>query len=224
MIGKINEIFASIQGEGVYFGERQVFARFSGCNLKCNYCDTDFESYREYQPEALLSEIKSFGGGFHSVSFTGGEPLLQKDFLKESLRLVKENGYATYLETNGTLANELQEVIGDVDIVAMDIKLPSATGLEQGSWREHRDFLKVARAKEVFIKVIVTNSAKRQEFIAALEVLKETGYAGTVVLQPDSFAERESLGATLASFKELCARNSLSARVIPQMHKIMGVR
>ena len=41
-----------------------MFARFSGCNLKCNYCDTDFESYREYQPQALLSEIKGFGEGF----------------------------------------------------------------------------------------------------------------------------------------------------------------
>ena len=97
----------------------------------------------------------------------------------------------------------------------MDIKLPSATGLEQGSWREHRDFLKVARAKEVFIKVIVTNSAKRQEFITALEVLKDAGYAGIVVLQPDSSAERESLETTLVSFKELCAKNYFSARVIP---------
>ena len=224
MTGRINEIFESIQGEGIYFGERQVFARFSGCNLKCNYCDTDFESYREYQPDILLSEIKGFGGGFHSLSFTGGEPLLQKDFLKESLRLVKENGYTTYLETNGTLANELQDVIGDVDIVAMDIKLPSATGLGQGSWQEHRDFLKIATAKEVFIKVVVTDSSNRQEFISALEVLKDAGYAGIVVLQPDSSAERESLETTLVSFKELCAKNYFSARVIPQMHKIMGVR
>lgn len=224
MTGRINEIFESIQGEGIYFGERQVFARFSGCNLKCNYCDTDFESYREYQPRELLLEIKAFGSGFHSLSFTGGEPLLQKDFLKESLRLVKANGYTTYLETNGTLANELQEVIGDVDIVAMDIKLPSATGLERGYWREHRDFIKVARAKEVFIKVVVTNSAKREEFIVALELLKETGYAGTVVLQPDSFADREGLETTLSSFKELCEKDFIPVRVIPQMHKIMGVR
>ena len=224
MTGRINEIFESIQGEGIYFGQRQVFVRFSGCNLNCNYCDTEFGPYREYQPRAVFSEIKSLGSGFHSVSFTGGEPLLQKDFLKETLRLVKENGYTTYLETNGTLAGELQEVIGDVDIVAMDIKLPSAMVSHAGFWPEHRNFLKVARLKEVFIKVIVTNSAKREEFLAALDLLKETGYSGIVVLQPDSFADRENLKITLASFKELCARDSFPVCVIPQMHKIMGVR
>ncbi len=224
MIGRVNEIFASIQGEGIYFGERQVFVRFSGCNLKCDYCDTEFEAYREYQPLALLSEIKAFGAGFHSLSFTGGEPLLQKDFLKEILRLVKAGGYTTYLETNGTLFSELQEVIADVDIVAMDIKLPSATGLKQGSWREHRDFLRIAMAKEVFIKIVVADSSNRREFISALEVLKEAGYSGPVVLQPDSFGESESLKATLASFKELCENEFIPVRVIPQMHKIMGVR
>ena len=224
MTGRINEIFESIQGEGVYFGQRQVFVRFSGCNLSCNYCDTEFGLYREYQPGDVLLEIKALGTGFHSVSFTGGEPLLQKDFLKETLKLVKENGYSTYLETNGTLAGELQEVIGDVDIVAMDIKLPSAMVSHAGFWPEHRNFLKVARLKEVFIKVIVTNSAKREEFLAALDLLKETGYSGIVVLQPDSFADRENLKITLASFKELCARDSFPVCVIPQMHKIMGVR
>ena len=224
MIGRVNEIFESIQGEGIYFGQRQVFVRFSGCNLSCNYCDTEFGLYREYPPDAVLSEIKALGSGFHSVSFTGGEPLLQKDFLKETLKLVKENGYSTYLETNGTLAEELREVIADVDIVAMDIKLPSAMVSQAGFWPEHQAFLKVARTKEVFIKVIVTNSAKREEFLTALDLLKETGYSGTVVLQPDSFAKRESLKATLASFKDLCQRNSFPVCVIPQMHKVMGVR
>ena len=224
MTGRINEIFESIQGEGVYFGQRQVFVRFSGCNLSCNYCDTEFGLYREYQPGDVLLEIKALGTGFHSVSFTGGEPLLQKDFLKETLKLVKENGYSTYLETNGTLAKELREVIGDLDIVAMDIKLPSAMASQEIFWPEHQAFLKVARRKEVFIKVVVTDSSNRQEFISALEVLKDAGYSGTVILQPDSFADRESLKITLASFKELCARDSFPVCVIPQMHKIMGVR
>ena len=90
MTGKISEIFSSIQGEGIYAGERQVFARFAECNLRCSYCDTKFDSYREYTPGELLSEIASFGKGFHSVSFTGGEPLLQKDFLREILSLIKQ--------------------------------------------------------------------------------------------------------------------------------------
>ena len=82
----------------------------------------------------------------------------------------------------------------------MDIKLPSATGLGQGSWQEHRDFLKIATAKEVFIKVVVTDSSNRQEFISALEVLKDAGYAGIVVLQPDSSSAKRKLGNNAGVF------------------------
>ena len=57
-----------------------MFARFSGCNLKCNYCDTDFESYREYQPEALLSEIKSFGEDFIRCLLPAASPCFRKTF------------------------------------------------------------------------------------------------------------------------------------------------
>jgi len=64
------------------------------------------------------------GSDIHSVSFTGGEPLLHKDFLKEILRLLKNQGITTYLETNGTLADEFSQLKDEVDIVAMDIKLP----------------------------------------------------------------------------------------------------
>ena len=222
MTGRISEIFSSIQGEGVYAGQKQIFVRFSGCNLNCAYCDTDFNSFQEYESNALYSKIESFGGEIHSVSFTGGEPLLQKDFLKESLPLVKEGGYKTYLETNGTLPESLDELIENVDIVAMDIKLPSSGGLND-FWQAHRDFLSIAQRREVFIKAVICLSTAAQDVLAMYDMLKEMEYRGIVVLQPNSF-EMDKLNEQLALFKKYGGNYPFHICVIPQMHKIMGVR
>ena len=222
MTGRISEIFSSIQGEGVYAGQKQIFVRFSGCNLNCAYCDTDFNSFQEYESNALYSKIESFGGEIHSVSFTGGEPLLQKDFLKESLLLVKEGGYKTYLETNGTLPESLDELIENVDIVAMDIKLPSSGGLND-FWQAHRDFLSIAQRREVFIKAVICLSTAAQDVLAMYDMLKEMEYRGIEVLQPNSF-EMDKLNEQLALFKKYGGNYPFHICVIPQMHKIMGVR
>ena len=86
----INEIFSSIQGEGILIGRRQIFVRFSGCNLDCNYCDTS----KSRNPilgdlitkEELINKINNLiTPDFHSISLTGGEPLLHSDFIKEFL-------------------------------------------------------------------------------------------------------------------------------------------
>ena len=224
MRGKITEIFASIQGEGIYCGERQIFVRFSQCNLRCAYCDTDYHRFQEYEAGELFGRIESFGRQFHSVSFTGGEPLLQKDFLRESLRLLKKTGYKTYLETNGTLPEALQEVIEDVDIIAMDIKLPSSGGSVTYYWNEHRDFLKVADKKDVFIKVVITSLTTEEDFAAMLEMLRNEQYCGVLVLQPNSFEGRDALEEKIAFLKGLTEAYPFPVCVIPQLHKIIGVK
>lgn len=224
MTGKINEIFASIQGEGIYFGQKQVFVRFSGCNLACGYCDTEFESFREYDSESLLKEIQSYGADYPCVSFTGGEPLGQKDFLKEFLRLVKENGYQTYLETNGTMPDALNEVIDAVDIVAMDIKLPSSSGFADDCWKQHYDFLNIAKTKDVFVKAVVGARTSIEDFLKMLDLFKSLDYHGALVIQPNSLESAERLDEKLALFKKLCADHSIPSCVIPQLHKMIGVR
>jgi 7-carboxy-7-deazaguanine synthase len=223
MKGKISEIFESIQGEGVFFGEWQLFVRFYGCNLNCKFCDTKPDSSREYKPDELMAELKKFKRKYHAVSFTGGEPLLQKDFLKQVLPRTRRAGFKNYLETNGTLPEPLGEVIEEVDIVAMDIKLPSSTGLS-GYWDAHRAFLKLASKKDTFIKIVVCSSTSEEDVTIALKLVKEIARQTPLVLQPDSSEGYARVRKKIEKFRHLCRQEGFNVRVIPQMHKLMGIR
>ena len=223
MKGRIAEVFESVQGEGLYLGERQVFVRFFGCNLYCKYCDTKLDRFIEYEPQDLFAEIQLYQNGFHSISFTGGEPLLQNDFLKEVLKLTSKEGYKNYLETNGTLAGELADVIDYLDIVAMDLKLPSSTGMG-GLWVLHRKFLKIAAKKEVFIKTIICQSTQEEDLREALALIKEVHSLAILVLQPNSYENHGALKEKLENFKDICTKEGATACIIPQMHKIAGIK
>ncbi len=223
MKARIAEVFDSVQGEGLYFGEKQLFVRFFGCNLSCKFCDTKLDCYTEYDPEELFEELMLYSDNYHSISFTGGEPLLQKDFLKEMLRLTKYAGFRNYLETNGTLPHHLKEVIGYVDIVAMDLKLSSSSGMGN-LFGLHRNFLEIASKKEAFLKLIVCRSTKEEELRDALKLIKEVDSAAVLVLQPNSYENDEALTEKLAGFKSICMDEGVTTCVIPQMHRVVGLK
>ncbi len=223
MKGRINEVFKSVQGEGPYAGEKQVFVRLFGCNLSCRFCDTPMSGFSELEPRQLLDEIKTRNQEAHFVSFTGGEPLLQKDFLKEALALTAQAGYKNYLETNGTLFHELRDVVDSVDIVAMDFKLSSSAGMGDLFWM-HRRFLEIASKKEVFIKVVVCGSTNESDLAEGLKLIKEVKRDAILVLQPNSREEGPQLQDKLERFKKLSEAEGVDTRVIPQMHKAWGVR
>ena len=223
MKGKIAEVFQSIQGEGLYIGEKQIFVRFSDCNLNCKFCDTRLSRFREYGTGELFEELKTYDNSIHSISFTGGEPLLQKDFLKEVLRLAHQHGFKNYLDTNGTLADELEETIDYLDIVAMDLKLPSSTGLDN-FWDAHRRFLKIASRRQVFLKAVICESTEKKDLAEALDLIKETNRYVVLVLQPDSNAGYNRINEKLEGFRDFSIDNGVATCIIPQMHKILGVR
>ena len=97
---RVNEIFYSIQGEGRWAGRAAVFVRFSGCNLKCPFCDTDFTAYREMTANDILGEVSAVGSDCRFIVITGGEPTLQVD--AKLVDLLHERGYYLAMETNGT--------------------------------------------------------------------------------------------------------------------------
>ena len=223
MKGKITEVFDSIQGEGLYLGERQLFVRFFGCNLTCRFCDTKLHSFLEYNPLDLHNELKMYRKGYHSISFTGGEPLLQKDFLREVLKLTHADNSKNYLETNGTLPEALNEVIDYLHIIAMDFKLPSSTGMSE-YWDAHREFLKIASRKDLFIKAVICLGTEESDLLAGLKIIREYAKHSILILQPDSSNSNSALDKKLESFKSLCRKERVTACVIPQVHKIAGVK
>ena len=223
MKARIAEIFDSVQGEGLYLGEKQIFVRFFNCNLSCIYCDTKLDRFTEYEPKELFEEIRLYRGKYHSISFTGGEPLLYADFLEDILKLTFGHGHKHYLETNGTLFSELEQLIDRIDIIAMDLKFPSSTGMGN-LWHLHRKFLKIASRKEVFLKAIICQATYEEDLKEALAIIKEISPHSVLVLQPNSYENQSVLHEKLLNFKQLAKQQGVTTCVIPQIHKIMGLR
>ncbi len=105
---KVNEIFYSLQGEGYWTGRPAVFVRFSGCNLRCPWCDTDFKAYREMRAEDICAAAEKAvrdakvdpNAPNLLLVLTGGEPSLQVD--DALLNVLHQAGYYIAIETNGT--------------------------------------------------------------------------------------------------------------------------
>lgn len=94
----INEIFYSLQGEGINAGRAAIFIRLAKCNLRCSFCDTDFDEGTEMSLSELEEAIKGFESRF--IIWTGGEPTLQLS--EETLMHFRLLGYEQAIETNGT--------------------------------------------------------------------------------------------------------------------------
>lgn len=114
---RINDIFYSLQGEGHNVGRAAIFIRFSGCNLKCSFCDTDFASYESLSDEEIVGRISAYPS--HFVVLTGGEPSLQVD--KPFVDLLHAHGYEVAMETNGT-----HPIVDGIDWITCSPK-PGAT-------------------------------------------------------------------------------------------------
>ena len=149
MKAPVIEIFSSFQGEGLLIGERQIFVRFAGCNLNCNYCDTN-ESKSEkagrlMTPGEVSEEInKLLTPDCKTISFTGGEPSLYPDFISE---VSKNFNLNIMLETNGTLPENI-DLIEKLDIVSLDIKLPEHFDgkFDESIFKSKIDYAKMSRA------------------------------------------------------------------------------
>jgi 7-carboxy-7-deazaguanine synthase len=219
---KVVEIFSSIQGEGLYVGQPQTFVRFYGCNIGCRYCDEAGKNrFKEYSaPELIEAIIKENN---KVVSLTGGEPLLYADFLKEVLPRLKKKGSIVYLETNGTLKNNLLKIIDFLDIISMDIKLPSSTGL-RAYWKVHASFLKEAAEKKVFVKSVITSKTSIADIKKAASVIKGVDRGIFFILQPVTINNKIQKIKFIDRFLDAANSSLNNVRIIPQVHKILGLK
>ncbi len=253
MTSPLLEIFSSIQGEGLLLGERQLFLRFVGCNLDCAYCDTpaarsepptcrmerspgsqDFEEATnpltiEDVSKAVARLARPQPGLHHSIALTGGEPLLHSDFLLQLLPTLGDLGLNAYLETNGTLADELVRVLPHLDVVCADIKLPSATQ-QAPIWGMHERFLLALVSMEDparldFAKCVVTAAAQPEEIETAARLILGIDPEMPLVLQPVT-PIRKGVPAPspqhILDLQAVAKRHLRRVRVIPQMHRIGG--
>jgi 7-carboxy-7-deazaguanine synthase len=240
------EIFSSIQGEGVLIGHRQVFIRFKGCNLSCDYCDTNIDvdaaacqmeltpgrrDFSELPNPVAMSRVVElldrWGSGWpkvhHSISLTGGEPLLHVDLLNRWLPQLREL-LPVHLETNGVLHFALSQIIKDIDYISMDIKLPSSSG-EAGLWDHHRDFLAAAAESNVSVKTVVNSSTEHWEIQRAAEIIAGVSADIPFIIQPETAKDLSlkisSIG--LLELQEIASAIIDDVRVIPQTHRFIGL-
>jgi organic radical activating enzyme len=239
-------MFSGIQGEGPFVGVRQVFVRFGGCDLRCWWCDTPrslvrrdpgrYETApgsREFEvrdnpvtlTDAASMMVRLLPEKHHSVTFTGGEPLLQPESVRYLAKAVRERGARTYLETHGGRVRELEEVIDVIDIVSMDIKLASSTG-EHVDLEIHAAFLEVALQASVFAKIVITPDTFEGEVIEAAQMMAHArGLPPELILQPVTPFGRIKEAPSpdqMLRLQELCLGVHPSVRVIPQTHKLIG--
>ncbi len=223
---KIKEIFSSIQGEGSVVGYKQIFVRFCGCNLNCNYCDTDFSENDSqiYTPLTLKEKIFSDFDvmAAHSISFTGGEPLLWVDFLNEFIPLIKSTpDMKIYLETNATLTKPLLQIKGNLDIIAADIKLPSATGRD--TFYLHKSFLENCGGVQTFAKIVFDKNITEDEINKCVEIVQNSGIE--LVLQPKMDNDIVSVDSEFCSLvMDKFLKKYKYVRLIPQTHKFLNIR
>lgn len=252
---RVVEVFSSIQGEAELIGVRQIFLRFFGCNLRCAWCDSpetltappgallpgrveQTPGRADFRPlpnpaslEAVLEAVLHLARvPHHSVSLTGGEPLLHARFLERFLPELRASGLRPYLETNGLLPDHLERVVDQLDWIGMDLKPPSCTGDPCPDWLErHRQFLRVARpgqpgAPHTFLKLIVGSEADEGELRAAFRLAAEEAPGAGLTLQPVT-----PFGPVIAvpdmdrmlRWHEVASEYVGEVRLIPQMHKLM---
>lgn len=102
---RVNDMFYSLQGEGYNTGRASVFIRLAGCNLRCPFCDTDFNSYQELSGDEIVRRALTLIGkimeeGHVMVVLTGGEPTLQVD--EALVTRLHDEGFVVAMESNGT--------------------------------------------------------------------------------------------------------------------------
>jgi 7-carboxy-7-deazaguanine synthase len=105
---QLSEIFYSIQGEGTWTGTPAVFVRLAGCNLACDFCDTDYSTKFFASVQDAVARVREVGGDCPMVVLTGGEPLAQRETL-DLIDALRRDGRRVHIESNGTIFSELPD-------------------------------------------------------------------------------------------------------------------
>jgi organic radical activating enzyme len=201
----VQDVFLTIQGEGPLVGVPSIFVRLGGCNLACNFCDTEFESFEQSTLDQILERIHALKGSsaVNLIVITGGEPMRQP--IEKFCELLIGNGFQVQIETNGTIFRELPQ---QVSIVC------SPKAGKAGYHNIRSDLLKRLTA----IKFIIS---KNQKLYSNVPDLGQTIYNTEVYVQPmdeqDDFLNRQNVQLAIEIAQKFGYRLSL------QTHKFIGI-
>jgi len=245
------EVFSTFQGEGPRVGERQVFVRLAKCDLRCAFCDTpesyptpprarvqreagvegDDEPQNPVDLDALVGYVARLDAprGLHrSVSVTGGEPLLHPAAVRRIAEGARRLGLRTHLETGGHRPDALAEVLDAIDEATPDLKIASAVGFPT-PWDDHArcyDLLERA-GKCLAVKAVVGATTTEEEAAAAAAFAAAHAPSAPFVLQPATPRPKGPAApppSLLFRLHAAARARHPDVRVIPQAHRLLGVR
>lgn len=235
---RISEIFTSIEGEGIFVGKKTLFVRFSGCHLKCKWCDTKYalplDSGTEYLideiEDLILRELQPFT---YKVNFTGGEPLLQTDALIELAGFIKkQTNLKTYIESSCFDSELFSKVLPYIDICKIEFKTVDSKVVDNKDYdnlllNEIKCLeLAVESNKTTYIKIVVTNSTHLDSFKNLVYNISKKIKPSDIlsfIIQPSHGVDQPSV-SKLLNIYDIVQPIFPEVRIIPQLHKEIGAR
>ncbi len=206
----VQEIFPTLQGEGPYVGQPAVFIRLGGCNLACEFCDTEFESYKNWSLTKIISTVKKLSKNSDKkivrklIVITGGEPLRQpiEKLCEELIKL----GFLVQIETNGTIFRQLPK----------EVKIICSPKISNGKYHVIRpDLLSRVNA----FKFIISKNSKNYSGIAEVG---QSQFQIPVYVQPmDEYDDDRNL-ENVDYVKNLCQEYGYFLSL--QTHKILAIK
>ncbi len=203
---KINEIFYSIQGEGILIGIPTVFIRTQGCNLSCLWCDTvyarNFVNGKDMKISEIIKKVKKYPAKY--VCITGGEPLLQKN-VKVLISKLLKLGYNVSLETNGSVSLSGLPKSKNF-LISMDVKCPSS------KMEKRMDFANIKLLKKTDQMKFVLKDKKDYDY--AKNSIKKYKPGCSIIFMPVGGINVKKLAANVL-------KDGLNVRVLIQLHKLI---
>lgn len=206
----VNEIFSSVDGEGLRTGELATFIRLAGCNLRCRYCDTEYalndNSGMEMSVKKILTEVKKYKN--RNITLTGGEPLTHKG-IDELIEELIKNNYLVNIETNGSI--NIDKYVGKC-LITMDYKCKSSL------MEKTMVLSNIEKLGENDVLKFVINS---NDFECVEKILKGFNIKSYIYISP-IFNEIEL--PEIVEFMKRCNENGINmskVRMQVQLHKII---
>lgn len=217
----IQELFYSYQGEGPFVGYPQIFIRFYGCNIACAYCDEpDIKKVVIQEPEVMRRLNEWLTLPLHSISFTGGEPLLQVDAIKRLIAYLDPYQIPYFLETNGMFPDKLKQVADQFTYFSVDYK--------PGYTDQFKSFLQIANDHgTAYAKLIVLHDQSVDDVIGLASIIQQVNPKIPLILQPVTpygVVTRVPTFETIQSAYNAATHLGCDVRVIGQTHKLIGIK